>query len=56
VLVVGLIGRRTTAKKSLDRRPVFGVFGRIVVVDLVVIPGDRERCQAWAACKLRSLL
>jgi hypothetical protein len=43
VLVVGLVGRCTSLYESLDRRLVFGILGGIVVVALVVIPGDRER-------------
>ena len=43
VLIVGLIGRRTPLQKRLRPSPIFSLIGGIVIVDLVVVPGDRER-------------
>ena len=40
VLVVGAIGRRAAHEKRLARHAVLGPVGGVVVVDLVIVPGD----------------
>lgn len=40
VLVVGAVGRRPAPQERLRRRPLRGGLGGVVVLDLVIVPGD----------------
>ena len=53
VLEVGLIGRGPPRQERVARLLVFGVVVGVVVVDLVIVPGDDERDAACAALEDR---
>jgi hypothetical protein len=56
VLVERLVGRLPPDRELLGRQAVLRDAGGVVVVDLVVVPRDREREPAWARCRSRSVL